>query len=76
LKTSEDLGEIQTAVTAMETVSAGFGKRVHEAAAQGAGAAPEAHAQAAAGAGNGSNGGSAKQGDDIKDAEFTVKDDK
>jgi molecular chaperone DnaK len=72
LKTSENLDDIKAAVAEMETAAASFGKRVHEAAAQ-AGAQQQA-AQGAAGAAEG--GDSQKSGDDIKDAEFTVKDDK
>jgi len=72
-KAGDDVAAIQSAITAMETAAASFGKRVHEAAGQAA--------QASAAAGAGAQGGTqanAKQGDgdDIKDAEFTVKNDK
>ena len=66
VKALEDITAIGEAVKALEAAAQTFGKRVHESAAQQPGPQPGAGPQPEAKAG----------GDDIKDAEFTVQDDK
>ncbi|MBA3846799.1 MAG: molecular chaperone DnaK [Planctomycetes bacterium] len=76
-KAGDDKAAIEQSVKALEAAAATFGKRVHEAAAQ---QPPQGSAQPGSGqeppqgdAGPGNGGG---KSDDIKDAEFTVQDDK
>jgi molecular chaperone DnaK len=84
IKGSDNASEIEAAVAALEAKSQAWGKRIHEAAfakqqaAGAAGAGGSAGPGGEAAGGPGGPGGSAQgKGDDnIKDADFTVRDDK
>ncbi|HYE07396.1 MAG TPA: molecular chaperone DnaK, partial [Planctomycetota bacterium] len=72
-KAGDDKAAIEQSVKAMDAAAQAFGKRVHEAAAQQAGQPQGDGQQAPQGDGAGNGG---RKSDDIKDAEFTVQDDK
>jgi molecular chaperone DnaK len=73
LKTSNELSEIQAAIKEVETATQQWGKRIHEAAAQ---QQQQQQAQPEAGGQAGPQPQGAAKNEEIKDAEFTVQDDK